>query len=122
MLIKHKYELREKRKKRIRKKIAGTPERPRLCVYKSLHHLYAALVDDAQGRTLASVTTNTKAMKAEGRKSFANQTYARILGKAIGEKALAAGIHKVVFDRSGYPYHGVVKALAEAAREAGLKF
>jgi large subunit ribosomal protein L18 len=122
MLIKHKYELRERRKKRIRKKVSGTPERPRLCIYKSLRHLYAQLVDDLAGRTLVAVTTNTKTLKAEGRKTFANQEYAKRLGKEIAEKAIAAGITKVVFDRSGYPYHGVVKAFAEAVRESGLKF
>lgn len=122
MLIKHKYELRERRKKRIRKKISGTPERPRLCIYKSLRHLYAQIVDDVAGHTLAAATTNTKALKAEGRKTFANQEYAKRLGKEIAEKAKAAGITQVVFDRSGYPYHGVVKAFAEAAREGGLKF
>jgi len=122
MLIKHKYELRERRKKRIRKKVSGTAERPRLCIYKSLRHLYAQIIDDSVGKTLAAVTTNTKELKAEGRKSFANQDYAKRLGKAIAEKALAAGITQVVFDRSGYPYHGVVKAFADAAREGGLKF
>jgi large subunit ribosomal protein L18 len=122
MLIKHKYELRERRKKRIRKKVSGTAERPRLCIYKSLRHLYAQIIDDSVGKTLAAVTTNTKELKAEGRKTFANQDYAKRLGKAIAEKALAAGITQVVFDRSGYPYHGVVKAFADAAREGGLKF
>ncbi|MCX7624963.1 MAG: 50S ribosomal protein L18 [Candidatus Sumerlaeaceae bacterium] len=122
MLIKHKYELRERRKIRIRKKIAGTPERPRLCIYKSLRHLYAQIVDDTAGHTFVAATTNTKELKAEGRKTFANQEYAKRLGKEIAEKAKAVGITQVVFDRSGYPYHGVVKAFAEAAREGGLKF
>ncbi|AXA35180.1 MAG: 50S ribosomal protein L18 [Candidatus Hydrogenedentota bacterium] len=122
MLTKDKYEKRLRRRLRIRKKISGTPERPRLCIYKSLRHLYGQLVDDTTGHTLAFVTTNTKEFKAEGRKTFANIEYAKRLGKKIGEKAVAAGVTKVVFDRSGYPYHGVVKAFADAAREAGLKF
>ncbi|MCX7963391.1 MAG: 50S ribosomal protein L18 [Candidatus Sumerlaea chitinivorans] len=122
MLTKDKYEKRLRRRLRIRKKISGTPERPRLCIYKSLRHLYGQLVDDTTGHTLAFVTTNTKEFKAEGRKTFANIEYAKCLGKKIGEKAVAAGVTKVVFDRSGYPYHGVVKAFADAAREAGLKF
>jgi large subunit ribosomal protein L18 len=122
MLVTHKYELRDRRKKRIRKKISGTAERPRLTIYKSLRHLYAALIDDSTGRTILAATTNTKSMKGEGRKSFANQEYAKRLGKVIAEKAVAANVGQVVFDRSGYPYHGVVKAFAEAAREAGLKF
>jgi large subunit ribosomal protein L18 len=122
MLTKHKYELREKRKKRIRKQIQGTAERPRLCIYKSLRHLHVQLIDDAAGRTIAAATTNSKEFKAEGRKTFANREFAKRLGKVIAEKALAAGVKSVVFDRSGYPYHGVVKAFAEAAREGGLQF
>jgi large subunit ribosomal protein L18 len=80
------------------------------------------LVDDVAGRTVALVTTNTKVVKAGGKKTFANIENAKALGKAVAEKAIAAGVTQVVFDRGGYPYHGAVKALAEAAREAGLKF
>jgi large subunit ribosomal protein L18 len=113
---------REKRRLRIRKKIVGTAERPRLSLFKSLKHLYVQLTDDTAGRTLASATTNTKANKAGGKKSFANVSGAQTLGKEIADKAKSAGVDSIVFDRSGYPYHGVIKAVAEAAREAGLKF
>lgn len=115
-------EKREKRRLRIRKKIAGTAERPRLSVYKSLKHLYVQVTDDMTGRTLASATTNTKSNKGSGKKSFANIPSAQALGREIADKAKAAGVEGIVFDRSGYPYHGVIKAVAEAAREAGLKF
>lgn len=113
---------RSRRRLRIRKKLIGTADRPRLCVFKSLKHLYVQVVDDTAGRTLAEATTNTKVMKEGGRKSFANIDSAKKIGKDIGEKAKTAGISLVVFDRSGYQYHGIVKAVAEAAREAGLKF
>ncbi|MGI8906032.1 MAG: 50S ribosomal protein L18 [Candidatus Sumerlaeaceae bacterium] len=115
-------EKREKRRLRIRKKIVGTAERPRLSVFKSLKHLYVQVTDDATGRTLAAATTNTKANKAGGKKSFANVSNAQALGRTVADKAKASGIESIVFDRSGYPYHGIVKAVAEAAREAGLKF
>ena len=113
---------REKRHLRIRKKIQGTSQRPRLSVYKSLKHLYVQLMDDQSGRCLVSATTNTKANKAGGKKSFANVESAKELGRQLAEKAKAAGNELVVFDRSGYRYHGVIKAVADAAREAGLKF
>lgn len=109
---------------RVRRKISGTSERPRLCIRKTSRHLYAEIVDDThpQGcRILASATTNTKAMKAEG-KSFANRDSARLLGGAVAETAKAKGISKVVFDRGGYIYHGIVKEFAEACRKAGLQF
>jgi large subunit ribosomal protein L18 len=122
MLIQHKTDNRKRRRMRIRKRVSGTAVRPRLCVYKSTRHLYAQLVDDVAGRTVALVTTNTKVVKAGGKKTFANIENAKALGKAVAEKAIAAGVTQVVFDRGGYPYHGAVKALAEAAREAGLKF
>lgn len=113
---------REKRHLRIRKKVQGTTERPRLCVYKSLKHLYVQIIDDASGKSLVSVTTNTKENKASGKKSFANVEAGQQIGRQLAEKARAAGVELVVFDRSGYRYHGVVKAVADAAREAGLKF
>lgn len=115
-------EKREKRRLRIRKKVVGTAERPRLSIFKSLKHLYAQVTDDSTGRTLAAATTNTKANKSGGKKSFANLTSAQALGREVAEKAKSAGVESIVFDRSGYPYHGIVKAVAEAAREAGLKF
>ena len=111
-----------RRKLHIRKRVIGSTERPRLTVYKSLKHLYANLVDDGARLSLLAVTTNTKEHKADGKKSFANIVQAKVLGARIAEKAKEAGITTVVFDRNGFPYHGIVKAIAEAAREGGLKF
>jgi large subunit ribosomal protein L18 len=122
MLTKQKTETRQRRRLRIRKKVNGTAPRPRLTVFKSLKHLYAQIVDDTVARTVVAVTTNTKVTKADGKKSFANIASAKVLGAEIAAKAKAAGVEAVVFDRNGYPYHGIVKALADAAREAGLKF
>jgi len=113
---------RQKRHLRIRKKVQGTAERPRLSIYKSSKHLYVQLVDDQAGHSLMCVSTNTKANKAGGKKSFANLVSAQELGGQVAEKARGAGHESVVFDRSGYRYHGIVKAIADAAREAGLKF
>ncbi len=109
------------RKKRVRKKVRGTPERPRLTVYKSLRHVYAQIIDDTTGRTLVAASTVGRDLRGELEKT-ATVEAARAVGLAIGRKALARDITKVVFDRNGYPYHGKVKALAEAAREAGLEF
>jgi large subunit ribosomal protein L18 len=105
---------------RIREKISGTAERPRLNVYRSLNHIYTQLIDDATGTTL--VSASSKGKKGEEKASGGNVEAAKLVGKAIAEKALEKGIKKVVFDRGGYLYHGRVKALAEAAREAGLDF
>ncbi|MBP2015648.1 50S ribosomal protein L18 [Anaerococcus degeneri] len=107
------------RKKRVRAKISGTPQRPRLSVYKSNTNIYAQLIDDVNGVTLASANSLQKDV-AES--EHANVETAKKVGAAIGKSALEAGIEEVVFDRNGYLYHGKVKALAEAAREAGLKF
>jgi large subunit ribosomal protein L18 len=116
-----KADARRERHARLRKKVAGTRERPRLCVRRSLHHLYAVLVDDAQGHTLAAASTREKSVAGElGSKT--NLEAARAVGSALGAKAKAAGISQVVFDRGGYKYHGRVRALADAAREAGLEF
>ncbi len=109
------------RKKRVRKKIRGTPDRPRLAVYKSLRHIYAQLIDDTTGRTLVAASTVGRDLRGDLEKT-ANRDAARAVGLAIGRKAVARDITRVVFDRGGYPYHGKVKALAEAAREAGLQF
>jgi large subunit ribosomal protein L18 len=123
MLSIDKTQAHERRRLRIRNKVAGTAERPRLTVCKTARHLYAQVVDDDAGRTLAFVTTNTKAFKADtGRKSFANVAMAEKVGGEIAAKAKAAGVTRVVFDRAGFAYHGVVKAVAEAARKAGLQF
>lgn len=111
---------RRERHVRLRKKIAGTHERPRLCVRRSLHHLYATLVDDARGHTLAAVSTLDASLIEGGSKT--NISAAKAVGSAIAAKAKAAGISEVVFDRGGYKYHGRVAALADAAREAGLNF
>jgi len=105
---------------RIRKKILGTSERPRLNVYRSLNHVYVQLIDDLKGATL--VSANSAEGKKGERRTGGNVAAAKAVGKAIAERAKAKGITKAVFDRGGYLYHGRVKALADAAREAGLKF
>ena len=106
---------------RMRKRIAGTPERPRLCVHRSTRHIRAQVVDDASGTTLASASSLDKEVRAQI-KGGGNIAASKVVGKVIAERARAKGIEKVVFDRGGYQYHGRVQALAEAAREAGLKF
>ncbi|MCA1987807.1 MAG: 50S ribosomal protein L18 [Desulfarculus sp.] len=109
------------RKARVRRKIRGTAERPRLTVYRSLNNMYAQVVDDDQGQTLAAVSSLIPSIKNEaGHKG--NIATAKKVGAAIAQACLAKGIGRVVFDRNGYLYHGRVKALAEAAREAGLEF
>ena len=113
-------EFRRKRiKSRIRKIVSGDAQRPRLTVFRSNKQIYAQLIDDTSGKTLASVASLEKDLSG---KSKAKVEQAKLVGKAIAEKAVAAGITSVVFDRNGYLYHGRVKSLAEAAREAGLKF
>lgn len=109
---------REQRKKRIRKKILGTSERPRLTVFRSQKHIYVQIVDDSSGKTLVSASTLEKGNRLVG----STKANAGIIGKRVGEKAKAAKIKEVVFDRNGYLYHGIVKTLAEAARETGLRF
>jgi large subunit ribosomal protein L18 len=105
----------------VRRKISGTPERPRLSIRKSLRHLYAQLVDDIEGRTLLFITSNTKGLKAKGQ-SFCNIATAKEIGQTLGKQAKEKGISRVVFDRGGCKYHGVVKALADAVRAEGIKF
>jgi len=107
--------IRQRIHQRIRRKLAGTGERPRLNVYRSLNHIYAQVIDDQTGETLVSASTIK--MKTGG-----NVAAAKEIGKTIAEQAVAKGVKKVVFDRGGYLYHGRVKALADAAREAGLEF
>ncbi len=112
---------RERRKLRVRGNVSGTPERPRLTVFRSLNHMYAQVVDDVAGTTLAHASTLSKDVKptvAEDHKTGA----AEKVGAAIAKQLLAKGVKKVVFDRNGYMYHGRVKALAEAARKPGLEF
>jgi large subunit ribosomal protein L18 len=105
----------------VRTRVEGTPQRPRLCVFRSLKNIYAQIVDDRLGRTLVSASSlDTETRKLT--KGGSNIAAAKIVGKAIAERAIAAGVSQVVFDRGGYKYHGRVKTLADAAREAGLKF
>ncbi len=116
---KHKFELRERRHRRVRKKVAGTAERPRLAVFRSNKHIVAQVIDDASGRTLAAAQTVEKDLRGG---TTGNTTAAAAVGKLVAERAKAAGVTKVVFDRGGSRYHGRVAALADAAREAGLEF
>jgi large subunit ribosomal protein L18 len=108
------------RKDRVRKKLSGTVERPRLTVYKSLKHMYAQVVDDASGKTLAFASTLSKELK--GKTDGDKKAEAKAVGTLIAEKCKAVKIDKVVFDRNGFPYHGRIAAIADAAREAGLQF
>ena len=107
--------------KRIREKVSGKPNRPRLCVYRSSKYLYVQIIDDTQGKTLAAASTAEKDVRGD-LKQAGNIQASKLLGKAIADRAKAKGIETVVFDRGGYLYHGRVKAIAEAARESGLKF
>ncbi len=114
---KSRAEIRRGVKSRIRKKVHGTTERPRLAVFRSLNHIYAQVIDDEQGKTLASASTTEKDL---GIKAGGNIEAAQTIGKTIAERAQTAGVAQVVFDRGGYVYHGRVKALLDATREAGL--
>jgi len=109
---------RRKRHLRIRRKVKGTAQRPRLVVHKSLNHIYAQVIDDERGHTMASASTLTKELRDEV--SSPTVDAARQVGRAVAQRARAAGVEQVVFDRGGYPYHGRIKALADAAREEGL--
>jgi large subunit ribosomal protein L18 len=113
---------REKIRKRVRSKIFGTPERPRLSVYRSLKHIYAQIIDDTRGHTLVAMSSLSKEIRDEVKNAKTKTEVSRIVGLALAKKALEKGITKVVFDRNGYKYHGRIKALAEAAREGGLIF
>lgn len=112
---------REKRKARIRRKISGTAERPRLSVYKSLNHMYAQLIDDTAGKTLVAMSTISKALKGEVGDADKSDA-AKKVGEALAKAAAAKGINQAVFDRNGFDYHGRIEAVAAAARAAGLKF
>lgn len=114
-------ELRKIRHLRIRKKIMGTPERPRLAVYKSLRYIYAQIIDDTKGHTLVAASSLEKELRSQ-LKSTKNIEAAKLVGEVIAKRALEKGIKKVVFDRGGFLYHGKVKALADSARAAGLEF
>jgi large subunit ribosomal protein L18 len=111
---------RERRKLRIRRKISGTAEKPRLSVFRSAKHIYAQVVDDAAGKTLAHFSTLSKDVR-DGIKESNKTAAAKAVGSAVAKALLAKGVKKIVFDRNGYLYHGRIKALADAAREAGLK-
>jgi large subunit ribosomal protein L18 len=113
-----KKEIRKRIHRRIRRKLAGTAERPRLAVFRSVAHIYAQVIDDASATTLVSASSVDKAGKTNG----GNVAAAKTIGKLVAERAREKGIKSVVFDRGGYQYHGRIKALADAAREAGLEF
>lgn len=113
--------LRNVRHRRVRKKVSGRPEQPRLCVFRSLRFIYAQIIDDAGGKTLVAASSQ-EAAQAAGGEIRPKTALSTAVGQLLAERALEQGISRVVFDRGGYKYHGRVKALAEAAREGGLKF
>ncbi|MBW1733337.1 MAG: 50S ribosomal protein L18 [Deltaproteobacteria bacterium] len=115
-------ERRLRRKKRVRKKVKGSPEQPRLSVFRSSKHIYAQIIDDSAGRTLAEASSLSKDLRDKIGKDGGNKKGAAVVGEAIGRLALSRGIRKVAFDRNGFLYHGRVKALSEAARKSGLLF
>jgi large subunit ribosomal protein L18 len=110
---------RRKRHDRIRLTMAGSGERPRLAVFRSLNHIYAQVIDDSSGRTIAAASTVEKELRGSGKTKTEE---AKVVGRLVAERARSAGVEQVVFDRAGFRYHGRVKSLAEAAREAGLEF
>lgn len=112
---------RTRRRFRVRKRVRGTPERPRLSVYRSGKHIYAQVIDDLAGRTLASASTVDKQLRTHAAKGY-NSDAAKAVGAAVAQRALAAGVQQVCFDRRDYRYHGRIAALADAARAAGLSF
>ena len=124
MKIKTKKDRRVRIALRQRKRIAGTPERPRLRVFRSVAHIYAQVIDDMTGTTLAAAASTEPALKSafEGTIRGGNVAGAKALGKTIAERSIEKGVKRVVFDRGGYLYHGRIKAIADAAREAGLEF
>jgi large subunit ribosomal protein L18 len=113
---------RARRRKIIRRKVSGTPERPRLSVYRSVSHMYAQVIDDTVGKTLVALSTSSPDLRDKLKKDAGNVKGAAALGAALAETCKKKGVTKVVFDRSGYLYHGRVKAVAEAARKGGLQF
>jgi large subunit ribosomal protein L18 len=122
MINKNSKERLLKKRARIRKKISGTPSRPRFTVYRSEKHIYAQIIDDSAGKTLVTASTLSKDLKEEIAKVKSPLEVCKMIGKATAKKALEKNIKEVVFDRNGYLYHGRVKAIADGAREAGLKF
>ena len=115
-----KREARERRHRRVRKRVSGTAERPRLCVFRSNRHIYAQVIDDVAGRTLAAASTVEVDLRSAGVQT-GNVEAAKTVGRLVGERAKAAGVERAVFDRGGWKYHGRVAALCDAAREAGLE-
>jgi large subunit ribosomal protein L18 len=122
MITKKKVEHRQRLKGHIRLRLAGTTERPRLTVYRSLRHVYAQIVDDSQGKTVLSVSDLSKELKDQSKDAKGQILLGKLVGQLTAKKALEKNIKEVVFDRNGYRYHGVVKAMADGAREGGLKF
>ncbi len=122
MIKKSRAEQRSKIKRRIRKKIQGTAELPRLTVYRSLHHVYAQIVDDSTSKTIVAASTLSPELREELKGVKGQKERAKRVGMTVAKKALEKNLKQVVFDRTGYAYHGVVKSLADGAREAGLKF
>ncbi len=121
MKVKTKEDIRQRIKARIRKKISGSPERPRLAVFRSQSHIYAQVIDDEAGSTLCAASSLDKELRATAKRG-SDKAAAQAVGKLIASRAQEKGIEAVVFDRGGFQYHGRVKALADAAREGGLKF
>jgi large subunit ribosomal protein L18 len=124
MRIKSREDRRNRIKFRIRKRVAGNPDRPRLTVYRSLSHIYVQVIDDMTGKTVAAAGTTEPALKKglSGKTHGGNVAGAKVVGKTIAQRLIEMGIKKVVFDRNGYLYHGRIRAVADAAREAGLEF
>ena len=124
MKIRTKEDRRDRIKLRLRKRITGTAERPRLTVFRSVAHIYVQAVDDTTGRTIASAGTVESAVKAkmDAKTRGGNKSGAEVIGQTIAERLIAKGLKQVVFDRNGFLYHGRVRAVAEAARKAGLEF
>lgn len=120
-VAKERQTARKKRQVRVRRKVQGSQARPRLCVFRSSKHIYAQIIEDSTGSTLVAVSTITKELGGD-LKTSGNVEAAKLIGKKIAERALAKNITQVVFDRNGFLYHGRIKALADAAREAGLSF
>jgi len=121
MKVKSRHDVRAKVRRRIRKKLAGTPERPRLCVFRSQKHIYVQIIDDDAGRTLCAASSQDKDFGGPGQRGADVKT-AQAVGRMIAARAKEKGLESVVFDRGGFRYHGRIKALADAAREGGLKF
>ena len=122
MITKKKVEHRQRLKKHIRIRVTGTPERPRLAIYRSLKHVYAQIIDDSAGKTIVSVSDISKDVKDQFKEIKRQRSLAKLVGKLAAQKAKERNITQVVFDRSGFLYHGVIKAMADGAREGGLKF